>query len=375
MAITIRPNQALARYVFPDGFLNRVKNGVATNGAIMGVLADAITAKIHEGRPYFHFWGGHVTADDQPNSTALFTIRHKRFNGGGKSPRGTMHALAGAGLTSTTAGIYAYGELNNLSAASSTQYYPDEAFQVHVQPDIATDDPVLSASPEQITLGSDSIILTAGCLYERTVTAARPEDCVLRNGFAPGADILADQTNNYSTDYWMVATFTSLWQNRRPEIGWSAIGGTYCDFSTSSQQFRYWGDQSIGTTGTAPSNTGPGDTLPVLYAGAGRRTTIRVYVAVYAAMSGATNQGTLAIANRDTSGTMGPFVQIGSSGMITGSGFQWYPSGTFDPSTAPYFESPTNQAYDRVLLGAKSNGATDTVRIAAWKMFVYHSTA
>ncbi len=377
MAITIKPTKSLARAVFNDGLLNGVKNAVPTHAAIMGILADSITARQHEGRPFHHWWGGNITASDQPDVASLRMLRINLLEGGCKQPRGIIEAIPGAGLTSTSAGIYAYGELNAFSASSSTQVYPDEAFSVGVQPDTTTDTAVPTGEADEITIGSDSIIMVNGVLYEDTVTGARPDDVVTRTGYVPGGDILADQTSSRSTNEVLVDRFQHVWTNRRPQIGWSCQSPNYCNFNTSSQQFRYWADQTVGDGGTAPSATGPGDTLPVRYAGSGLRATVRVYVWVYARMSGNTNNGTLAIANKDSGGTMQPFVQIGSSGMITTNVWTWYPvtGGAFDPASTPYFESPTGVAFDRVLLGAKSTGATDTVQIADWVMFVYHSVA
>lgn len=378
MAVTIKPNKGLSRMVIPDGVLVNAKNGAPTRSAVPAMLADVITARQHEGRPFFHWWGGQTTADDQPSTTALRMLRLNTLEGGCKRPRGIVHIFPGAGLVSTTAGIYCMdGTLNSYAALSPTQLYPDQVISVDVSPDASTDTAVPTGGHDSLTMGSDTVNLASGCLFEDTVIEARPDDVVLRSGYAPGGDILAHQTNSRSTNEVLADRFHNVWQNRRPAIGWSGTGGAYADFTVSSQAFRYIFDQSIGSGGTAPSATGPADTLPCHYVGAGLRNTVRVYVSVYAAMSGATDQGEIAVANKDSAGVMGSMIQVGGAGMISGTVFQWYPAtgGTFNPATAPYFESPTEVAFDRVCLGARSTGATDTVRIAAWMMFVYHSVA
>jgi hypothetical protein len=379
MAGSIKPNQALARAVFQDGVRSNSKNGAPTRSGVPGVLADVITARQHEGRPYGHFWGGQVTADLQPLNPAMQMLRLNTLEGGCKSPRGVMYAIFGAGLASADTGFYAQdGTLNKFPGSSFSQVYPEQVFSYPISPDPTTDTAVPSGEAEEQTIGTDSIILTSGVLFDNSVLEARPEDCITRDGFVPGADVIATKTGSRSTNARLIDRFEQVWQNNRPQIQWSSIGGTWCDFTEDPQQFRFWGNQTIGDGGTAPSLNGPGITLfGTRYAGAGLRDTVRVYVSVYAAMSGATDQGEIAIANRDTSGAMQPFAQIGSSGMISGTGFQWYPAtgSAFDPATAPYFEAPTNQVYDRVLLGARSTGATDTVRIGAWHMAIYHSVA
>lgn len=378
MAVTIKANKSLATAAFDDGILINCKNGAPARGPVMQVLADTVTARQSHGRPFFHFWGGRDNVGSQPNSALLHVLRLNTLEGGCKSPRGIVHVLPTGSGVSSTAGIYCLdGTLNAYAYGGVTSSNPEQVVQIGIAPDTTADTSVPTGEADEHTLGSDSLYLASGCLFEDSVPFADPTYVVSRYGFAPGSDIIASQTGSISTTHKLVDRFTHVWQNRRPQIGWACADVEYTEFTTSSQAFRYIFDQTIGTGGTAPSNTGPGLTLPVRYAGAGLRETIRVYVWVRAAMSGATDHGEIAIANKNTSGVMSSFIQIGGAGMISGTTPTWYPAtgSTFNPATAPYFESPTNQAFDRVLLGARSTGATNKVRISGFMMAVYHSVA
>lgn len=175
----------------------------------------------------------------------------------------------------------------------------------------------------------------------------------------------------------LLTTFNNAWLNMRPQIGWSAAnpGANPIEFTTSGQNFRYIFSQAYGTSGTSFSASGPAITLPLMYSAAGRRNQIRVYVFVYAAMSGATNTGTIGVANRASNATMASSASALTNGStISGTTFAWYPTlASFDPATAPYFNGYAGSVPDRVALCAKSSGATDHVRVGAFTMLVLHS--
>jgi hypothetical protein len=112
------------------------------------------------------------------------------------------------------------------------------------------------------------------------------------------------------------------------------------------------------------------------YSAAGRETQVRVYVFVLAAMSGGTDTGTIAVANKNASGTMGAMAALTNPQTIAGTGFTWYPSlGAFDPATCPYFNAYAGTTFDRVCLGARSSGATDKVQIRSVMFAVVPSIA
>lgn len=172
----------------------------------------------------------------------------------------------------------------------------------------------------------------------------------------------------------------NAYQYGRGQIGWSCQGpdfGTPVTFSTSKNQFRYIFEQTYGTGGTGFGPKTPGLTLPLKYAGAGIYTQVRVYVFVYAAMSGTADTGSLGIANRDSSGGVNSTASAVTNPVtISGTTFQWYPgkvspsAASLDLATAPYFLGycGPNADYDRVMLCAKSSGTTDSVKIAAFTL-------
>jgi hypothetical protein len=376
---TTKPKKGAARIVFDDAVLANCRNGAAARGGLPAALTDGITARIHEGRPFWHFWGGQVTAASQPLTTALYMLRLNTLEGGCKSPRGVMQFMFKAAAGSPDAGIYATdGTLNKIPGGSQTQLYPDDLQSYPISQDTALDTSVPTGKTDPMTLGSDSIILTSGCLFEETVTAARPRRRREPRGMVSGGRHPGDEDRILCHRRAAHQPLRARLEQPRPMAGWSALDGSYCAFTESPQQSGI-GATSRSETGAGrrPRSPGPGDTIVTANAGAGLRETVRVYVSVLAAMSGPDDQGTLAIANRATDGTMWPFTQIGSSGMISGTSPQWYPAtgSAFDPATAPHFDSPTVLPFDHVLLGAKSSGAADIVNIYAWSMFVYHSVA
>ncbi len=174
--------------------------------------------------------------------------------------------------------------------------------------------------------------------------------------------------------------FNNTFTYKRPQFGWSALAaGTssfYIGMTTSFNAYRYIFDQTYGTGGTSFTATTPAWTLPLSYSAAGRRTQVRVYVFVYAAMSGATNTGSLAVANKNSSGTMASSATaLTNTPTINSTTFRWYPTlSSFDPSTAPYFLAYAGSTYDRVALCSRSSGTTDSVRIGAVTMIVQHDT-
>jgi hypothetical protein len=176
----------------------------------------------------------------------------------------------------------------------------------------------------------------------------------------------------------LVTSIRDTWYNQRPQCGWSAPqpGTNYIDFTTSKTNARFIFDQTYGTGGTAFSATSPGMTLPLANATNGLSTQVRVYVFVYAAMSGATNVGTIAIANKNASGTMASTPSAPTNPpVISGTTFKWYPTlSTWSATTGSYFMGYAGGAFDRVALCGISAGATDSLRIAAYTFVVAPST-
>jgi hypothetical protein len=196
----------------------------------------------------------------------------------------------------------------------------------------------------------------------------------------PKGSIVGERSGSNEALDSLMRIYVDAWHYQRPQIGWSAVDSTNggISFTTSKNQFRYIFDQSFGTGGSFGfSASGAAITLPLSYAAAGRRNQVRVYVFVYAKMSGTTDTGSIGVANKDSGGTMASTATALTNGAtISGTTMQWYPDpASFDASTAPYFLGYAGSTPDRVALCAKSSGTTDSVKISAWTFIVQHSLA
>ncbi len=214
---------------------------------------------------------------------------------------------------------------------------------------------------------------------EPTTLSAIEDDDV----HAKGPIVGVRTSNPQNTLTALAASFRDTWFHQRPQIGWSYLSpgqfssdARYINFNVSSQNYRYIFNQAFGAGSANFGATAPAITLPLANAGGGRRTQLRVYVFVYACMSGATNTGSIGVANKNAAGTMATSATVLTNGVvISGSTFAWYPTlSTWTPGTGAYFTGYTGSAFDRVALCAKSSGATDTVHIGAWTMIVAPST-
>jgi hypothetical protein len=356
--------------IFSDAVLALGKNGKAPSGLLESAIARAIRSYQHGGRPLFQWWNGASTT-----GPAVFTIARPNFlEGGGKRLRAAVHAMPTGGAPSTTSGVILNGFTNEHMPGFSTDY-PEQVTPLTGLSQDPGDD-VVTGTVEEVTVGTDSLHAYAGCVYEDAIPDYVPSETVDSSKFAAGRDILGVQAGSYGSNEHLVDRFDHVWRNRRPVLTWSAMAPNYAAFTASPQDYRYIFDQTVGDGGTAPAADGPAMTLPCYAAGMGRNNTVRVYVYVLAAMSGSTDDGTLGVANKDANGNMQAFQALQNPVTISGTSYAWYPSlGAFDPATAPYFLAPTGVAFDRLCIGARSEGATDVVRIKSLMMFVYPSMA
>ncbi len=358
---------------FPDNVLSQGRNGAAPRGVLQATMVDVLQYKQHEGRPLFHWWGGwdYKGINYATSGATVFRMaRHHALEGGGRHLRMDAHVLPSKNIAdSTTGGIVFTGYSNPVGEKGTGAYYPPNVTYAGGLTD--NDDDEAPALVEENTIGFDNVRPVAGCIYEDGIKSLQSSDTVTSGGMASGRDILATQSGSYSTLDRLRDRLNHVHQNRTTQIGWACPDNSYIEMSTSSHAYRYLFDQAIGTGGTAPSATGPAITLPNRYAGYGISTQVRVYVYVYAAMSGATDGGTLSVANKDAGGTMGTMTALTNPQTIGGTGYAWYPSlGALSTSAGAYFQSPTNPAFDRICLGARSEGTTDKIRIKAWMMVV-----
>lgn len=162
--------------------------------------------------------------------------------------------------------------------------------------------------------------------------------------------------------------FLHTWNRMRPQVAWScgAPGTNYIEFATASTSWRYIFDQSIGDGGTAPAYDGPAFTFPLRFSARGLKTTVTMAVYVYAAMSGATDTGSIGISHKATDTTMTTIAALTSPATISGATYAWYPALGATPAT---FEARADVDVERIVLCAKSSGATDKVRIGAFVLF------
>ncbi len=349
----------MAKY-FTDGQLKAGTNGKPALGRVQGAIADAIRARQHEGRTVYHLWDG-----DSTTGATIYRISRPNFlEGGGRRLRSTFQVTT-SGTPTTTPGVTIAGTFNPAPISSVlAQVFGAVG---------ATDDDVTGELDETI-IGTDSVGIASMCLYEDAIKDYTIADTIDSSKFAAARDVLATQTGSYGTMDQMRDRFDHTWKMRRPVFNWSTDNAEYIEFSESSEEYRYIFDQSIGDGGTAPSASGPACTLPAYACGFANFNIVRVFVNVYAAMSGNTDGGTIGIANKDANGSMQAFQDLQLPATIGGTGYAWYPSlGSFDPSTDQYFDAPIGSAFDRFCIGAKSDGSTDNVRIKAVSLFIYPS--
>ncbi len=351
---------------FKNELLKHGQNEAAPRGVLQGAIASVIRGYQHSGRTLFHWWDGF-------GSTGTQVYRYLRPNfleGGGNHQRAYVH-LTSTGLTPPAdSGFYLDGYLNSYPPDFNTDY-PDNIVTLPDNTD--NDDDNVTGDVEDSTVGSSGLYAPSGCVYEDAIKEPTPSETLDPSKFASGRDILATQAGSYGTMNQMRDRFDHTWKNRRPVFNWctNSTTSSFIGFSTSSQAYRYIFDQSIGTGGTAPSLTNKAITLPGYAAGIYNFNILRVYVSVYASMSGGTDTGSIGVANRAVGGAMQAFQAMQNPVTISGTTYAWYPgAGAFDPSTHMYFDTPTAEDFDRVCIGARSSGASDYVRVRAVALFV-----
>ncbi len=359
----------------------RVGNLGVPSGALVARYVSALNGIAASGRIIRTFWGG----DSTNNAAAIRRFLWDHKHGGASRIRIVLLVVRKNGTYNAAQAIEIGGDDHNLHTFGPTDYatlYDLSGTTARALDSTGLEVMSFEVTPTdqgifEMTLGSlttNGVAILAGLVYEcpetvqdpSVIGAYTPHDHV-----APGRDIIAAAVSGSGSD---LATFRTNLNHttarKRPMIGWDAInpgttGTGYVDFATSTQAYRYIHDQTVGDGGTAPASTGPAITMPLYKAATGINATVRLQVRVYAALSGATNQGKVGVSHSNGAGGMTSIVDLITA--ISGTTYAWYPALT---TTAATFLGRADIPYERIVLAAKSTGATDKIRIGAYSIGV-----
>ncbi len=252
-------------------------------------------------------------------------------------------------------------------------------------------------------LDEDGPILHSGLMYERmnfnpryikpTVgdgTTPEHHQAMPTDWIGPGLPIVgSEQPDEEVGDIRSISQvrdfFRRTYKGKRLHFAWSGRGaetggstGIFTMDQGAAGNYRYIFDRTVGngSGSIAPSATGPGINIPVRYTASGRSTSVRIYVAVYADMDGASGVGHLGIFNLNQAGVMNSLpVALTNGPTISGTGMQWYGAvgAVFDPDQSYFLaNADTSLVYDHVLLCA-TRTSTSKPRIGGVVMFAYHA--
>jgi hypothetical protein len=383
----------------PPSFLDDNERTAGANGqpAVASLMAKEIALAnqlAHAGRPVFSWYG--ANGQTQPPSldhTSAYRQIYMAGNAGAVSEAGLMMGMhhdeasppgfqSGQGYRVRIGGVDTTTLTSDSSSAATTWPSGVTTFLVNSSFGVST-------TPTELTIGavtSNYPQPKAGTYWQNpnNLVDMTSSSYIGSQDVHAGGDIVAVKSGTQENLSKLAAIFNDTWFHQRPQIGWSVIcPGQFSSsrraivFNVSSQQYRYIFDQTYGITGTAFSSGVPGITLPLANSAAGSRTAVRVYVFVYAAMSGGTNTGTLAVSNKTAHNAVAAApVALTNPVSITGSTFAWYPDPTtWTPTTGAYFNGFTTDAFDRIALCAKSSGPADQVAIGAFTFIVAPATS
>lgn len=383
----------------PPAFLDDTERTSAANGqpAIASLMSREIALLnqiSHSGRPVYSWYGanGQTQAPDLDHTTCYRQI-YMAGNLGAASEGGIMLGMhhdnaippgfqTGQGFRVRIGGVDTTTLWNDSNSGTTT--WPGDMRSMVLGSAFG-----YSTTPTELTIGavtSDYPQPKAGTYWQNpnNFVDTSATSYVGSQDVRAGGDIVAIKASSQECLSTLVSVYRDTWFHQRPQIGWSVMMPGQASsltravvFNLSPQQYRYIFDQTWGTGGTSFTNGGPGITLPLANSAAGLGTAVRVYAFVYASMSGGTNTGSIAVSNKTASNTVRATV-VGFNNPITisGSTFAWYPDpSTWTPSTGAWFSGFTGDPYDRIALCARSSGATDVVRIAAFTLIVAPATS
>ncbi len=393
--------------LFDDAARVGATNEKPANANLMRTLVATLNEFARRQRPLFNWMGGSAT--NTSDAAAEPSVRHMYITGETGAPdiaaRMLLIPVANAAAVPKTGLTVAHSYAGSSSSFKVSQsrnvleninenpalWYPQfltaaESFHFG---DYTGD----TARELTFASGSTGVFgpqLRAGMVYEPQIETRNISgvphpiegtEVLSTTHLATGSEIIGAEVND--RDMGAIRDFMNrVWRDKRIHFGFNVCrNGTGTLGIVFANQYRYIMDTSIGTGGAAPSTTGPGIAIPLRYSAQGARTTVRIYVRVYARMSGGTDTGSLGFVTRNNSGGMTTAAALTNAPTISGTTWQWYPATTsdFNPATDPYFDgnagaltgtATAGGTADKVLLMARSNGATDTLLIGGWTMCV-----
>ena len=378
--------------VDPTNFVGIDDEALPTNGGEPAAdtfvqIVDGLNAIACSGRQIVSFWGGDSAVDAARLRRWIWPHRFRP----GDELRGKLLLLRSPTDYVTGQGVSLIRDDDDAATplltgtfllaydlTGTTALTDPENLELH---NVAVSDTTMATL--ELSVGSTSAggpQIRAGCFYEpakRNVVPNGTYAFLSRDHIAPGREIhgkgLGASTSHVDAirDF-----FLHIWNRKRPVFPWSqknpGVANGFLDLTTSPTAFRGIFDQSYGDGGTTPTVTGPGETLPLYKAGSGINTSIKMAVAVYAAMSSSEHTGSIGISTRSgtTGATMSAIVALTGGLDITGSDYRWYPHLT--ATTFPSFNARTDLVFDHVLLCGKSSNVAATLRVAAISMWPLH---
>lgn len=387
-----------------DSELTRAQNAQPATAGTVGKEIALVNQAAHAGRPFFSWvqgdLGTNLTATGHYPLVEILSCFRQVYMASNRGATTESGEIMGVTVADTHDAGFLTGQGFTVSIGTATTHaYWNYTTQVTTTfPDQATRLPFVSSwgystLPAEVLIGADTANFAqpvAGSIWQDPVNSidSTKGSAVGSADVIAKGEIIATRGTGVEQLTSLINVFRDTWFHQRPQGGWSTalpgmtdvrtstIRGVH--FTTSTRSFRYIFDQTYGGGGTNFSTGSPAMTLPLFRSAGGIRTQVRVYVFVYAAMSGATDVGGIGVANKDSGGTMATIASgVTNSVAITGTTFQWYPplDSTWHASTAPYFLAYTNSAFDRVALCAESSGATDHVIIGAFTFVVAPATS
>lgn len=368
----IQPNAFVG---FDDADKALAKSGVPARASVILRLANALNSVANGGRMIRTFWRGYPASGDIRGYVAVWNHKHNP----GRSIN--VRLLYYPDTTTPTAGQGVSLSISTSTAVTATSTWvfpydfrsttPKEPPRGYFQ--FSQNYGYTTTGIYELDLGNPTTngpLVGGGMLFESAELNVDPSNSRISipvTNYAAGLDVIGSSVvTSYAQLDTLRSQFLHTWNRCRPSIGWNAPG-SYIEFNTSTQSYRYIFDQTIGDGGTAASTTGPGVTFPLRYTGRGLQTSVSVAVFVYAAMTGTTNTGTIAITHKASGGASMENIAALTGITVNSTTPRWYPDLT--TATLSTFNARTDLQPERILLCGKSSGATNNLRVYAWTMF------